>query len=224
MRAQTKKPTFSCKDNCTLTTRTRRWTYSALRYIFFYLFHFHLYSIKDKKWPVRQIEEHKEEKYCWFGSFVKRLGRALKEKNQPSWNNFLFLLCAPFVSEKLHRQTQRYKEQQWEYRTTSTHPAEIHRTPCKHALVQFFWITLYLLWHLLSYRAEHGGHCEQGSHTHGYPATGWRGLCWYQGPENWIICYQPSYKISMKKLIKMTIRRQLIMCETLLNRLWPRDV
>ena len=34
MRAQTKKTTFSCKDDCTLTKHTRRWTYSALRYFF----------------------------------------------------------------------------------------------------------------------------------------------------------------------------------------------
>ena len=32
MRAQTEKTTFSRKDNCSLTKRTRRWTYSALRY------------------------------------------------------------------------------------------------------------------------------------------------------------------------------------------------
>ena len=39
MRAQTEKTTFSCKDDqckdyCTLTMRTWRWTYSALRYFF----------------------------------------------------------------------------------------------------------------------------------------------------------------------------------------------
>ena len=34
MRAQTEKTTFSCKDDCTLTKHTRRWTYSALRYFF----------------------------------------------------------------------------------------------------------------------------------------------------------------------------------------------
>ena len=34
MRAQTEKTTFSCKDDCTLTNRTRRWTYSALRHFF----------------------------------------------------------------------------------------------------------------------------------------------------------------------------------------------
>ena len=34
MRAQTEKTTFSCKDECTLTKHTRRWTYSALRYFF----------------------------------------------------------------------------------------------------------------------------------------------------------------------------------------------
>ena len=32
MCAQTEKTTFSCKDDCTLTNHTRRWTYSALRY------------------------------------------------------------------------------------------------------------------------------------------------------------------------------------------------
>ena len=32
MRAETEKTTFSCKDDCTLTKHTRRWTYSALRY------------------------------------------------------------------------------------------------------------------------------------------------------------------------------------------------
>ena len=32
MRTQTEKTTLSCKDNCTLTKHTRRWTYSALRY------------------------------------------------------------------------------------------------------------------------------------------------------------------------------------------------
>ena len=35
MRAQTEKTTFSCKDDCTLTKHTRRWTYSALRYFLF---------------------------------------------------------------------------------------------------------------------------------------------------------------------------------------------
>ena len=30
MRAQTEKTTFSCKDDCTLTKHTRRWTYSPL--------------------------------------------------------------------------------------------------------------------------------------------------------------------------------------------------
>ena len=34
MRAQTEKSTFSCKDDCTLTKHTWRWTYSALRYFF----------------------------------------------------------------------------------------------------------------------------------------------------------------------------------------------
>ena len=34
MRAETEKTTFSCKDDCTLTEHTRRWTYSALRYFF----------------------------------------------------------------------------------------------------------------------------------------------------------------------------------------------
>ena len=34
MRAQTEKSTFSCKDDCTLTKHTRRWTYSALRNFF----------------------------------------------------------------------------------------------------------------------------------------------------------------------------------------------
>ena len=37
MRAQTEKTTFSCKDDCTLTKDTWRWTYSALRN-FFYLY------------------------------------------------------------------------------------------------------------------------------------------------------------------------------------------
>ena len=32
MREQTEKTTFSCKDDCTLTKHTRRWTYSSLRY------------------------------------------------------------------------------------------------------------------------------------------------------------------------------------------------
>ena len=32
MRTQTQKTTFSCKDDCTLTKHTRRWTYSGLRY------------------------------------------------------------------------------------------------------------------------------------------------------------------------------------------------
>ena len=32
MHAQTKKTTFSCKDDYTLTNYTRRWTYSALLY------------------------------------------------------------------------------------------------------------------------------------------------------------------------------------------------
>ena len=32
MRAQTEQTTFSCKDDCTLTKHTWRWTYSALRY------------------------------------------------------------------------------------------------------------------------------------------------------------------------------------------------
>ena len=32
MRAQVEKTTFSCKDDITLTKRTLRWTYSALRY------------------------------------------------------------------------------------------------------------------------------------------------------------------------------------------------
>ena len=35
MHAETEKTTFSCKDDCTLTKHTRRWTYSALRYFFF---------------------------------------------------------------------------------------------------------------------------------------------------------------------------------------------
>ena len=34
MCAQTEKTTFSCKDDCTLTKHTRRWTYSALRHFF----------------------------------------------------------------------------------------------------------------------------------------------------------------------------------------------
>ena len=37
VRAETEKTTFSCKDDCTLTKHTRRWTYSALRY-FLHLF------------------------------------------------------------------------------------------------------------------------------------------------------------------------------------------
>ena len=31
-RAETEKTTFSCKDDCTFTKHTRRWTYSTLRY------------------------------------------------------------------------------------------------------------------------------------------------------------------------------------------------
>ena len=34
VRAETEKTTFSCKNDCTLTKRTWRWTYSALRYFF----------------------------------------------------------------------------------------------------------------------------------------------------------------------------------------------
>ena len=34
MRAQTEKTTFSCKDDCTLTKHTERWTYSTLWYFF----------------------------------------------------------------------------------------------------------------------------------------------------------------------------------------------
>ena len=39
MRAKIEKTTFSCKDDCTLTKRTWRWTYSALQYLFY------LYSV-----------------------------------------------------------------------------------------------------------------------------------------------------------------------------------
>ena len=35
--AETKKTTFSFKDDCTSTEHTQRWTYSALRYFFPYL-------------------------------------------------------------------------------------------------------------------------------------------------------------------------------------------
>ena len=34
MCAFTEKTTFLCKDKCTLTNHTRRWTFSALRYAF----------------------------------------------------------------------------------------------------------------------------------------------------------------------------------------------
>ena len=38
VRAETEKTTFSCKDDCTLTKHTWRWTYSALRYFFVKIF------------------------------------------------------------------------------------------------------------------------------------------------------------------------------------------
>ena len=34
MSAKTEKTTFPCKDDCTLTKHTRRWTYAPLRYFF----------------------------------------------------------------------------------------------------------------------------------------------------------------------------------------------
>ena len=37
MHAQTKKTTFSCKDDCILTKHTWRWTYSALRYFLYHI-------------------------------------------------------------------------------------------------------------------------------------------------------------------------------------------
>ena len=40
MSAQTEKTKFTCKDDCTLTKHTRRWTYSALRYSFVRFFFF----------------------------------------------------------------------------------------------------------------------------------------------------------------------------------------
>ena len=59
IRAQTEKTTFSCKDDCTLTKHTGRWTFSAkdfkillchtppLRSFFFWL------AIASKCWPIR---------------------------------------------------------------------------------------------------------------------------------------------------------------------------
>ena len=47
MRAQIKKTTFSCKDDCTLTKCIRRWTYSALRY-FWVCSDYREYMIKCK--------------------------------------------------------------------------------------------------------------------------------------------------------------------------------
>ena len=37
MHAQTEKTTFSCKDDCTLMKHTRRWTYSASRYFWYFI-------------------------------------------------------------------------------------------------------------------------------------------------------------------------------------------
>ena len=52
MRAQTKKTTFSCKDDSTLTEHTRRWTYSALRYFLTLLLSFMLNRFFHKKYNL----------------------------------------------------------------------------------------------------------------------------------------------------------------------------
>ena len=55
MRAQTKKRTFSCKDDCTLTKHTRRWTYSALPYFYLRSSFFFLECINFWAWLFYEV-------------------------------------------------------------------------------------------------------------------------------------------------------------------------
>ena len=71
MLAETEKTTFSCKDDCTLTKHTRRWTYSALRHFFIPLnqsLNFsHLNSPKRQtngRFPTHYLHHCQSPPYC----------------------------------------------------------------------------------------------------------------------------------------------------------------
>ena len=79
IRVQTEKTTFSCKDDCTLTKHTWRWTYSALLYFF---------SSLDLT-ATRMFYFGKEQKTPDFGCLVHIHG-----KSSQGWD---LLFCTQWV-------------------------------------------------------------------------------------------------------------------------------
>ena len=91
MRAQTEKTTFSCKDGCTLTKHTRRWTYSDLRYFWFRYQFF--------KFKCRGM-------YLWtLVPYIKDMILVWKQERPSYWHNFslnlfIFFCYLSLITEK----------------------------------------------------------------------------------------------------------------------------
>ena len=82
MKTTSKMKTFSCKDDCTLTKHTRRWTYSALRHFFSSIATFsHRRSAQIKKLILQKL----------IGA-PKPMGRHLSRPRRQFWGPLLAIL------------------------------------------------------------------------------------------------------------------------------------